>query len=87
MDVALNSSNEEFSSKLKEVKAITFNLIDSYTQPFLGLVKFAEQSSEAADIVKSMFRNLFAHSAGMMEKRQKAISDFLKKSHELREMQ
>ncbi len=85
MDEALSASNEEFPSLLKEVRANTSNLIDSYTQPFSGLVKFAERNLETAGIVKNMFQSLFAHSDGSMDERQVAIADFLKKSHELRD--
>ena len=46
MDAALQGSDEEFPSRLKEIKISTSNLIDSYTQPLSGLVKFAEESTE-----------------------------------------
>ena len=85
MDAALNSSNEEFSSKLKEVRNSTYNLIDNYTQPFLGLVKFAEKNSQTSETVKEMFRKLFANSNAGIEEKQMAVSDFLKQSHELRD--
>ena len=39
MDDALEASDEELSDKLYEVKKLTWNLIDSYTQPFNGLVE------------------------------------------------
>lgn len=82
MDEALETDGSEFAEKLMEAKKITSNLVDSYTQPFYGLVKFAEKEP---DTVKKMFRELFTVSAGPMEKRQDAVSDFLKKSHELRD--
>ncbi|RHU37224.1 hypothetical protein DXD54_08515 [Clostridium sp. TM06-18] len=82
MDEALETDGSEFAEKLMEVKKITSNLVDSYTQPFYGLVKFAEKEP---DIVKKMFRELFVVSAGPMEKRQVAVLEFLKKSHELRD--
>ena len=41
MDAALSAPADEFSGKLYEVKKLTYNLIDSYTQPFHGLVKRA----------------------------------------------
>lgn len=82
MDEALETDGSEFAEKLMEAKKITSNLVDSYTQPFYGLIKFAEKEP---DTVKRMFRELFTVSAGPMEKRQAAVSDFLKKSHELRD--
>ena len=85
MDTALISSNEEFPSKLKAVRNNTYNLIDNYTQPFLGLAKFAEKSLEASETVKEMFRKLFANSNAGIEKKQMAVSDFLRQSHELRD--
>lgn len=82
MDEALETDGSEFAEKLMEAKKITSNLVDSYTQPFYGLVKFAEKEP---DTVKKMFKELFSASAGPMEKRQATVSDFLKKSHELRD--
>ena len=82
MDEALETDGSEFAEKLMEAKKITSNLVDRYTQPFYGLVKFAEKEP---DTVKKMFKELFSASAGPMEKRQATVSDFLKKSHELRD--
>ena len=80
MDIALQNENDDFPVRLQEVEKITKNLIDNYTQPFLGLVLFAEQEP---DTVKNMFKNLFANSAGTMEERQNAVSTFLRMCHEL----
>ena len=82
MDEVLETDDSAFAEKLMEVKKITSNLVDSYTQPFYGLIKFAEREP---DTVRNMFQELFAASAGPMEKRQAAVSEFLKKSHELRD--
>lgn len=82
MELALESENAEFPAKLKAVRKLTGNLIDSYTQPFEGLTKFAEYEP---DTVKNMFKGLFAKSDGVMEERQSGVSAFLKKSHELRD--
>ncbi len=82
IDEALETDDSAFAEKLMEVRKITSNLVDSYTQPFYGLVKFAEKEP---DTVRNMFQELFAASAGLMEKRQTAVSEFLKKSHELRD--
>ncbi len=82
MDAALDSSDDDFSAKLFEIRNITENLVDSYTQPFYGLCKFAEAEPKT---VKDMLRTLFTRSNGSMEERQSAISEFLSKSHELRD--
>lgn len=82
MDAALDAEDNAFPAALQEVKKITLNLVDSYTQPFQGLVKFAEKEPST---IKNMFRSLFVSSAGSMEDRQNAVSSFLKKSHELRD--
>lgn len=82
MDNALNSSDSEFADKLYEVKKITANLIDSYTQPFYGLVEFARKEP---DTVKSMFLMLYADDGGDLKKRQEKISTFLMCSRMLRD--
>ena len=82
MDEVLESDDASFPDKLMEVKKITLNLVDSYTQPFYGLVKFSEKEP---DTVRRMFQDLFAVSAGTMKEKQIAVSSFLKKSHELRD--
>lgn len=46
MDDALSSSDSELPAKLYELKKLSANLIDSYTQPFHGLVKFAEEEPQ-----------------------------------------
>ena len=82
MDVALATPAEEFPSKLYEVKKLTSNLIDSYTQPFHGLVKFAEREPET---VRNMFKMLFSDDDGNIENRQERIQSFLSQSHALRD--
>ncbi|MBQ9367851.1 MAG: hypothetical protein IJT83_08730 [Victivallales bacterium] len=82
MDVALAAPAEEFPSKLYEVKKLTSNLIDSYTQPFHGLVKFAEREPET---VRNMFKMLFSDDGGNIENRQERIQSFLSQSHALRD--
>ena len=82
MDDALKSENSEFAANLLKVKKLTSNLVDSYTQPFQGLVRFSEHEPET---VRNMFKSLFENSDGSMEKRQNAVTAFLKKSHELRD--
>ena len=80
MEEALESTDSEISAKLYEIKKMTSNLVDNYTQPFHGLVKFAEQEP---DTVRQMFLELFAASAEGMEQKQAAVSEFLEKCHEL----
>ncbi len=82
MDQALDSSDGEFSGKLYELRKLTENFIDSYTQPFYGLVKFAEREPKT---VKEMFRELFSDDGGDLALRQKKVQSFIKKSHELRD--
>ena len=82
MDAALAAPKEDFSDKLKEVKKLTYNLIDSYTQPFQGLVTFAQDDPEK---VRQMFLDLYCDDDGDLVKRQKRIQSFLKESHDLRD--
>lgn len=82
MDDALEASAEAFPKKLYEVKKLTENIIDSYTQPFNGLVEFSRKEPET---VRQMFRDLFSVSEGSAAEKQKAIQCFLDKSHALRD--
>lgn len=82
MENALSASAEEFPKKLYELKKLTSNLIDSYTQPFLGLVKFAEKEPET---VRQMFLSLYSDDGGNIKERQNRVQNFLKNSHALRD--
>lgn len=82
MDEALASPDEEFPGKLNEAKKLSENLIDSYTTPFYGLVKFAENEPET---VRQMFIDLYSNDNGDLQVRQNKIRDFLKQSHALRD--
>jgi hypothetical protein len=82
MDKALDAPDNEFPSKLLSLKKLTENLIDSYTQPFYGLFKFAEKEP---DTVRQMFRMLFSDDNGDLEKRRQRITAFLNQSHLLRD--
>ncbi len=82
MDKALDAPDNEFPSKLLALKKLTENLIDSYTQPFYGLVRFAEKEP---DTVRQMFRMLFSEDNGNLEKRRQRITAFLNQSHSLRD--
>ena len=82
MDAALAAPAEEFPAKLYEIKKLTANLIDSYTQPFNGLVEFAKKEPET---VRGMFLSLYQDDGGDLKDRQERVYDFLVKSHELRD--
>ena len=82
MDEALGSQDEVFPEKLMEVKRLTYNLIDSYTQPFHGLVKFAEEEPQA---VREMFLDLYSGDVNDLAEKQERIGRFLDRSHALRD--
>lgn len=82
MDDALTANDEAFSAKLKEIKKITYNVIDNYTTPFGGLCKFADEEPAT---VRSMFVELFRDDKGDLEERQRRVEQFLVKSHGLRD--
>lgn len=52
MDEALISDDSSFAAALYKAKSVTSNLIDSYTQPFHGLVEFARKEPQT---VRQMF--------------------------------
>lgn len=82
MDKALKTEDYKFSKALMKVKECTRNIIDSYTQPFYGLVKFAEKEPST---VKQMFRNLYVYDVGNLDVQMKKIADFFEKSNTLLE--
>lgn len=82
MDKALGASDEEFPSALYKAKVCSCNIIDSFTQPFYGLVKLAE---EEPDTVRQMFLDLYAPDNGDLMFRMKKIEVFFDKSNELLE--
>lgn len=82
MDETLDASPEELPAKLYQMKVLSQNLIDSYTQPFHGLAKFAEKEPET---VRKMFRELYKDDGGNLADRQNRIQEFLKQSHALRD--
>ena len=84
MDKVLESSGAEFVDGLKQIKKLTENFIDNYTQPLGGLIKFAEEPGEA-ETVRQMFQRLYEDDKGNLELRQKKIEAFLAESHRLRE--
>ena len=83
VDEALAASSNDFAQKLNEARKVTSVLIDGgHTQPFYGLVKFAERDPEA---VREMFQSLFAEDGGYVQVKQDKIWDFITKSHALRD--
>ena len=75
MKKALSADDECFSDALKDVKKCTFNLIDSYTQPFGGLVDFARTEP---GVVRGLFKDLYADDGGDLKIRMEKIEDFFK---------
>lgn len=82
MDEALASSDDDFPKKLLNVRNLTENMIDSYLQPFYGLVKCAEIEPVT---VRQLFLNLFQEDDGNLTKRNERIKAFLEGSHALRD--
>ena len=82
MDEALAASAEDFPAKLYGVKKLSANLIDNYTQPFYGLVKFAQREPET---VKAMFKALYADDGGDIAKRMERVQTFIAQSNALRD--
>lgn len=80
MKTALGASDDEFSKALYNVKKCTFNIIDSYTQPFMGLVEFAK---DEPGTVRRMFTDLYADDGGDIKVQMEKIADFFNRSNEL----
>ena len=80
MKVALSASDSDFSKALYEVKKCTHNIIDSYTQPFNGLVEYAKHEP---DTVRSMFLDLYADDGGDIKIQMEKIADFFRRSNDL----
>ena len=81
MDEALAAADADFPAKLYAVKKLTANVIDSYTQPFNGLVEFSKQEPHT---VRTMFKDLFMVSEADVVQKQAVIQGFLDHSHRLR---
>lgn len=81
MEEALSAPAKEFSTKLKDIKKMTSNFVDSSVQPFGGLVAMAEIEPET---VQKMFINLFVDDGGNLTKRQEKITNFLEQCHTLK---
>jgi len=82
MDEALISDDSSFAAALYKAKSVTSNLIDSYTQPFHGLVEFARKEPQT---VRQMFLDLYAEDSGDLDKRQEKVAAFFQQSQILQE--
>lgn len=82
MEKALAASDEDLPNLLNDVKKKTYNVIDSYIQPFKGLSEFARKEPAT---VRSMFRDLFAVAEADVKAKTDAIFRFMDRSHELRD--
>ncbi|SKB47165.1 hypothetical protein SAMN06296386_101126 [Lachnospiraceae bacterium] len=80
MKKALESDSNEFAKALYEVKKATYNIIDSYTQPFSGLVDLAKSEPES---VRRILIDLYAGDGGDLKIRMQKISNFFEKYNEL----
>lgn len=80
MKKALESPEEDFAKSLYEVKKCTYNIIDSYTTPFNGLVELSRKDPE---IVRKMFIDLYQDDNGDLTIRMEKIADFFKRAEEL----
>ncbi len=77
MDEALSERDVDFAEALYKVKVCTENMIDSYTQPFYGMVEFARHEPE---IVRQMFLDLYSDDGGDIHVLEEKISDFFERS-------
>lgn len=81
-DEALEADVDDFADALYKVKECSKNIIDSYTQPFYGLVKFAREEPET---VQQMFMDLYSDDGGNVKKQMELIQNFFIQSNELLE--
>ena len=80
MKDALAASKEEFQTALKRVRKCSDNLIDSYTQPFGGLVDCAGYEPLT---VRSILKDLYADDGGDLRIQRKIIDDYFAHTGEL----
>ena len=74
--------NGSKSDALYRVKECSKNIIDSYTQPFYGLVEFARREPER---VQKMFMNLYSDDGGNLKVQMELIRNFFEQCNELLE--
>ena len=82
MDEALAADVDDFADALYQVKDCSKNIIDSYTQPFYGLVEFARREPET---VQQMFMDLYSDDGGDVKVQMELIRKFFDQSNELLE--
>lgn len=82
MDDALAADLADFADALYQVKECSRNIIDSYTQPFYGLVEFARREPET---VQQMFMDLYSDDGGDIKVQMELISNFFDQCNELLE--
>lgn len=82
MDEALAADVDDFAAALYQVKDCSKNIIDSYTQPFYGLVEFARREPET---VQQMFLDLYSDDGGDVNVQMELIRNFFDQSNELLE--
>ena len=82
MDDALEADPADFADALYQVKECSRNIIDSYTQPFYGLVEFARREPET---VQQMFIDLYSDDGGDIKVQMELISNFFDQCNELLE--
>lgn len=80
MDEALAADVDDFADALYRVKDCSKNIIDSYTQPFYGLVEFARREPET---VRQMFMDLYSDDGGDVKVQMELIKNFFDQSNEL----
>ncbi len=86
MKKALAADKEELATVLNEVRKVTENIIDSYTQPMAGLVYIAkDRDDEDALTVQKILKDLYADDGGDLRVQMEIISDFFKRCEELLE--
>ncbi len=82
----LKNSNELLCMRWNSIQSyrrslmVISRIIDSYTQPFHGLVECAKKD---ADCVRQMFIDLYADDHGNLSIQEKLIDDFFNKSNDL----
>lgn len=86
MNRALAAKDDDaFVKALTEAKKCTENIIDSYTQPFGGLVEIAKKDPEkhSAQAVRQLFQDLYADDGGDLKVQAEKIAAFFRRSNEL----
>ncbi len=80
MQAALSAPDETFSRELYKVKKATFNIIDSYTQPLMGLVELAKEEPAA---VRKILQDLYEPDGGDLKVQMAILEQFFAKCGEL----